>query len=159
MGNNPSHFRAGRGVAAGTDTSNWPVESATWHEAVEFCENAARMNSRLVGTTSLALLAGSRTILGSEAVLTIPQINFATVRSAQVILAKTVRPISSSLTQRFGSPTRQATACFGGSAPPESSAEPPAMGAGGLEGGRPTSKQSLEKVSGHFLRRIRHLSE
>ncbi|MGL4549881.1 MAG: formylglycine-generating enzyme family protein [Gemmataceae bacterium] len=43
MGNNPSHFRPGRGVEADADTSDWPVESATWHEAVQFCGRLTRL--------------------------------------------------------------------------------------------------------------------
>lgn len=41
MGANPSHFRKGRD-GLDEDTAEFPVESVTWHEAVEFCEALTR---------------------------------------------------------------------------------------------------------------------
>jgi uncharacterized protein (TIGR02996 family) len=37
-GSNPSHFTADRAECKGLDTERFPVESATWYEAQQFCE-------------------------------------------------------------------------------------------------------------------------
>jgi len=45
MGNNPSHFAltgAGKDSVAGTDTTNFPVESVSWYNAGEFCTKLSR---------------------------------------------------------------------------------------------------------------------
>jgi formylglycine-generating enzyme required for sulfatase activity len=87
MGHNPSHYVRNKGTVGDVDTSRCPVESVSWHDAVEFCKklSARREESRAGRVYRLpteaeweyACRAGTRTAYAFGLTLERTQANFA----------------------------------------------------------------------------------